>query len=913
MVMKSTLLCAIVFSASALCFLGITAYPALAEAPPDTLVVQTFTFADIENRRGTFEFPTDDQSRQRILMHYTLKCDEATVGDPYPCGEWDVTTHTLIHVHTGQMDSTLLTHPSFKVEGEAPDNFSYSEQPRFHYFTSWSETDVTGKDDRYLRFSGTDCITVPPAALASVDSSLTITFWMRGALSQPQNDHVVEASDRGGRVVNIHLPWGTGTVYWDAGGRLGGNNNRLTKQAAPGEFKGRWNHWAFTKDVRTGEMAIYLNGELWHQAGNMTKVIPPIDNFTIGANINHNGGWYAGDLDEVRIWDVALDQQTIATWRNQIITAEHPAYEHLLVEYRFDGIQTSGDSEDNRIVDSSRHGHHGVSYGQPQVRPHGLRDRGDAKPSLQAVLHTDSIPAPRISVQLYENEAEPETMTRVLDVWPAHDSWYDADGNLLEEKTMDEPVVLEQKTRSWYGEPFEKIETYELARFITPYGKRLDLGETGFTWIYDVTDYAPLLQGTVDLQAGNTFELLDLKFVFIGGTPPREVRKVRNLWPMADFSYRDLVDDVKLQPVVLQADPDAAGYLVRSRISGHGHYGPENCCEWDAKDHLLLVGGIERFRWTVWRDCGMNPVHPQGGTWQFDRAGWCPGTFVDTYDHELTPWLQPGDQVALDYTVEPYDPDNGEADGRFVVAHQLFTYGLPSFERDAAVIDVIAPSNHSEYLRLNPVSNEVMIRLRNLGSETLHSLRIEYGLEGGKRQRFDWEGELKFLASEIVVLTPPDWSGMEQGSHFTVNIEKPNGKKDQQSSNNFLTVPVATPQLLPSEFIVEVEATGFGRAAENSYTIADRHGNVVASRELFEDDKTYRDRIRLEPGSYTFVFKDTEEDGLIRHWWLRGSEPEKMGENGALRILDSEGELLIDLGYDFAEKRTMHFFVGAPN
>ena len=42
---------------------------------------------------------------------------------------------------------------------------------------------------------------------------------------QPQNDHVVEASNEGGRVVNIHLPWGTGTVYWDAGGRLSGVND----------------------------------------------------------------------------------------------------------------------------------------------------------------------------------------------------------------------------------------------------------------------------------------------------------------------------------------------------------------------------------------------------------------------------------------------------------------------------------------------------------------------------------------------------------------------------------------------------------------------------------------------------------------------------------------------------------------
>ena len=62
----------------------------------DTLVVRTFTFNDIETRRATFEFPDDGRSWQRILMRYTLKCDEATVGDPHPCGEWDSTQHPLI-------------------------------------------------------------------------------------------------------------------------------------------------------------------------------------------------------------------------------------------------------------------------------------------------------------------------------------------------------------------------------------------------------------------------------------------------------------------------------------------------------------------------------------------------------------------------------------------------------------------------------------------------------------------------------------------------------------------------------------------------------------------------------------------------------------------------------------------------
>ncbi|MBK8441875.1 MAG: hypothetical protein IPL35_00015 [Sphingobacteriales bacterium] len=43
------------------------------------------------------------------------------------------------------------------------------------------------------------------------------------------------------------------------------------------------------------------------------------------------------------------------------------------------------------------------------------------------------------------------------------------------------------------------------------YGINLDLG-AGFSWVYDVTDYAPVFCNKVRLSSGNAQELLDLKF-----------------------------------------------------------------------------------------------------------------------------------------------------------------------------------------------------------------------------------------------------------------------------------------------------------------------------------------------------------------------------------------------------------------
>ena len=81
----------------------------------------------------------------------------------------------------------------------------------------------------------------------------------------------------------------------------------------------------------------------------------------------------------------------------------------------------------------------------------------------------------------------------------------------------------------------------------------------------------------------------------------------------------------------IDLDPLASGFSIKAIISGHGHEGPKYCCEWINKSHSYIINGLKEFSWNVWKDCGDNPIYPQGGTWPYDRAGWCPGTKVDEY------------------------------------------------------------------------------------------------------------------------------------------------------------------------------------------------------------------------------------------------------------------------------------------
>jgi len=467
-------------------------------------------------------------------------------------------------------------------------------------------------------------------------------------------------------------------------------------------------------------------------------------------------------------------------------------------------------------------------------------------------------------------------------------------------------------TRVFRSNPDGTTEQFEIGRFITPYGKRLDLGLNGFTWVYDVTDYEPLLHGPVDLQAANGQELLDLRFLFIEGIPPRDVISIRNIWPEGSYIYKDLADDEVLQAISLTLQADAASFMLRARISGHGHFGPYNCCEWDPKLHTYVLNNEKKFEWKVWRDCGMNPVHPQGGTWQFDRAGWCPGTFVDTYDFEFTPFVKPGESVSIDYLIQPYDTANGEEGGNFEMAMHLFEYSAPNYKLDLELNDILAPSIRQEFRRMNPVSLNPVIRVKSRGTDTVSSFMVIYGLQGNEPEKYEWSGSLGFMQTADIILPKPSWQGLTEESRFEARIESVNGTVDELITNNSLVSAVEKPVILPAEFIIHVRTQGFGRAADNAYSIVNSIGDTVFSRKVFEDDSVYHDRVNLGPGAYDFTFTDKSEDGMIRHWWLRDEAPDKIGENGELKILGTDEAEIMNLGYDFAEKRTLQFFVGVP-
>ena len=489
-------------------------------------------------------------------------------------------------------------------------------------------------------------------AIASLDSFITVAYWAFGDTAlQPMNGTCFEAVDSANnRVINAHMPWGDANVYWDAGNS---GYDRINKAATVSEYEGKWNHWAFTKNVGTGEMKIYLNGTLWHSGTGKTKRMKGIKKFRIGQG-NWNGSQsYAGRMDEFTVLNKTLSPIEITALMNKPVSPTDSNYMYLMMHLKCnDGNLIS-------VADSAAGNHansllSGVkndlipsveienSFAKTKLRPQITLEQGVYTSYLDSVMVTDSVAnAPMVILAFNDSIVNPSIPSDTLIAWPITDI-----------ASADSVIYLSHYT--WYNK-FPQVIRYELGRYITPYGIGLSLGN-GWIWTFDVSDYVTLLHDSVHLSAGNWQELLDVQFLMIVGTPPRDVVGIRNLWN-GNFDYGFASNPIEnhLVPLSVEIPSNAANARWKSRVTGHGMDTPSNCSEFCPRSHYYKVNGVQQFSKLAWRDnCDLNPLYPQGGTWVYDRSNWCPGAEVWTYDFELTPYVTPGDTAILDHDLQPY-------------------------------------------------------------------------------------------------------------------------------------------------------------------------------------------------------------------------------------------------------------------
>lgn len=202
---------------------------------------------------------------------------------------------------------------------------------------------------------------------------------------------------------------------------------------------------------------------------------------------------------------------------------------------------------------------------------------------------------------------------------------------------------------------------------------------------------------------------------------------------------------------------------------------------------------------------------------------------------------------------------------------------------------------------------EPTMNLSNSGTTTLTSAIIEYSIDGGAIQTYNWIGSLAQWQSQVVTL--PTVS-LTVGAHtMSVNVVSPNGSTDENLANNNATTNITVNAIPETMVTLTVNFLTDDYPEETYMEITNSLGNVVWSEgnenvdgnfgtgnanptadptNALTANNSYSWNVTLPAlDCYTFSIYDYYGDGVDSQQWG--------GTNGSLSILSNSGATLYTL------------------
>jgi len=445
---------------------------------------------------------------------------------------------------------------------------------------------------------------------------------------------------------------------------------------------------------------------------------------------------------------------------------------------------------------------------------------------------------------------------------------------------------------------------FEIARMLTPYGGAFDK-DWRFNWEVDITDFSLLLRDSVEIEYNHTgYEpnkdrgwRITLDFEIIKGKPQAEPLSIQKIYSGA-FLYGDSAHPIeeKLPEVSFARAPGADFAKFRVLHTGHGANRGDDCSEFCSKKRTIYFNRQLIDTRPIWKKCGDNPLHPQAGTWLFDRANWCPG-YLQIPDEYILPLRE--DQNTINIDMEPYVVSKTEAVEN--ITAYLIQYKKPVASTDVTILDIVAPTDKQTYARKNPACANPVVLIKNSGKKNLTSLRIQYGTSGYKTKFFTWTGNLSYDQQTEIAL--PGMVDARPGeNYFLVSLSDPNKRKDAFPQDNSMGARFTSAPVHGGNLSIVFKTNN--APADNQYTILDAAGRNIFSRKFDSTQKNqvFRDSLRLEAGCYQFMVTDTAGNGL--EFWANAR-----GGSGYVRLQDHAGNLLKTFPADFGNAVIYNFSV----
>lgn len=269
----------------------------------------------------------------------------------------------------------------------------------------------------------------------------------------------------------------------------------------------------------------------------------------------------------------------------------------------------------------------------------------------------------------------------------------------------------------------------------------------------------------------------------------------------------------------------------------------------------------------------------------------------DYYGRVSVSWDPPGSNTTnqLKHWLDPNSIGAGFVDG-------LDPSGASASEYDAGVSGASLTETAicgTEYI---PSFN-----LSNPGAQTLTSATINYSIDGGGQQIYNWTGSLAQYQSETVTLPSIN---LGTGNHtLSIEVSSPNNENDENANNNVANEAITIAAFPETAVYVTVSLLTDDYSEETYMELTNSSGNVVWSEgnenvagnfdtgnagpdadptNAFENNTAYEWDVPLSSiECYTFTIYDYYGDGIDSEQWN--------GTNGALELKDNFGAVIYSL------------------
>lgn len=231
------------------------------------------------------------------------------------------------------------------------------------------------------------------------------------------------------------------------------------------------------------------------------------------------------------------------------------------------------------------------------------------------------------------------------------------------------------------------------------------------------------------------------------------------------------------------------------------------------------------------------------GTDDNDTPDWY-GRFEVSWDgsaanNRLRDWLDPSDSGPS--VLDGFDPNQ------------------PTNSIDASIQEVSSPVDL--LCQTDEFTPEVI--LKNVGTDDLTSVTIEYSVDGGAVSTFSWSGLLTTNDTETVTL--PAMTSTDGAHTFEARTVDPNGNTDENPSNDEATSNFTIQQNgVYVDLNLELDCWG----NETSWELTDDNSNILYSGGTYDEvtpggaGTISQEWCLVEEECYTFTIEDSYDDGM---------------------------------------------------